>query len=46
MWSMAWAGVNTTMELLLLDRTGRLYLSNAQFQVDGKTRKGVVCFSE
>lgn len=46
MWSMVWSGASSSAESLLLDETGRLYLSNGRFEVGGRMRKGVVCLQE
>ena len=46
MWSMFWGGRTTSTESLRLDDAGRLYLSNAIFEVGSKARKGVVCLAE
>jgi serine/threonine protein kinase len=46
MWSMIWAIYPSWQESLRLDDSGRLYLTGWQLDVNGKTRRGVMCLVE
>ena len=46
MWSLVWSGLSLSAGDVRLDASGHLYLSGGRLNVDGKSRMGVVCFSE